>query len=341
MGFKSSQLMDGMRKSGIAESAFMNYKSRLNSIKNYTGKDIFYILLHPKTVYRLLLDWKNITTPASRANYITPVCKLFTSNPDFLERFPKQYETWKAKLHENRVKEKKSYENREPNEKEMNKYVSFEQIKLKLNELGKNPFMDFKTHMQFLLLAFFVYITPKRADLGYIRFYSEMPPKTGDKNFIVLNSRPRLFLFKYKTSKIHNTIVEDIPDELYDILKKSLKHLPRKYLFGYMDGDTFVPYKSNNAYAKFVTRTSMDLFQKPMGVSMFRHVYISEKIDFNNDPIEKRKEVAKKMGHTIRQQEGIYHWVNMRNINKKCETKCMDDKDGNEVCVTTCTRKRA
>jgi integrase len=103
---------------------------------------------------------------------------------------------------------------------------------------------------------------------------------------------------------------EPLPRELVDILEKSLKELPRHHVFGfYNDKKEFVPYHRNNAYSKFFMNTCKKLFGKPMGPSLWRHMYVSENLNPSEISFEEHERVAKLMGHSTGMQRLVYHWT--------------------------------
>jgi hypothetical protein len=116
------------------------------------------------------------------------------------------------------------------------------------------------------------------------------------------------FIFNvYKTQKFYGTQVEDVPDELFDILKLWIKFHPivnmtsgRKprevRLFVNHDGS---PYTLVN----FITLRLNRIFEKKVASTMLRHIYITHKFGPEFEEMYKEAKVtASKMSHNIEQQ---------------------------------------
>jgi hypothetical protein len=107
----------------------------------------------------------------------------------------------------------------------------------------------------------------------------------------------------YKTSKYHQTVEEDLPASLVRDIETSLARWPREYVFRKDDGKPM----SNNTYSAFVKKTFEEFFGRGTGVSLLRHIYITEKLDFDDMTIEEQNEEAKLMLHTTGLQRQ-YKW---------------------------------
>jgi hypothetical protein len=71
--------------------------------------------------------------------------------------------------------------------------------------------------------------------------------------------------------------------------------------------DNGEPMTKNNTYSRFVMTTFTDLFGRATGVSLLRHIYISEKLELDNMTIEEQDAEAKLMLHTSGLQRQ-YKW---------------------------------
>jgi hypothetical protein len=217
----------------------------------------------------------------------------------------KAYNEW-GKIHSKLTTEinNKNKQN-EPTKKQLDNYISFKDIENKYNTFPE--ITNKKESLQHLLLSVTLNLKPKRADYGNISILSKEDKLSKTKNYLVLNTKDESFLVlnEFKTSSKYDNIIEQINEQLYNDITKSLKDYPREYLFVNKYNKA---YNNNNAYTKFVLRSYEDLFKKNVGVTMLRHIYIHEKIDFNNmTEIELEKE-AKLMGHSTNLQR-MYKWI--------------------------------
>ena len=297
----------------ILEDAFPNpttqkgYKSRLkNLLKTLEPATTEEILLAPDTYYPKLKEaYPSFTT---RKNMLTLILVLFREDPTLKTSHEKEHARWK-KLHDDlgRIQEAK-VKRSEPEEKQLELYTSFEEIESEYRKLKhKTPHATEKSSQQFLLLSVMVNLRPKRADLGHVRIYRDSDPRKTDENYIVLRAKDKgtsyLVMNLYKTSKYYQTIEEDLPAPLRQDLETSLARWPRDYLFTKQNGEPM----SNNTYSVFVKNTFEQLFGRKTGVSLLRHIYISEKMDFDDMTLQEQEDEAKYMLHTSGLQRA-YKW---------------------------------
>lgn len=314
----------------IAATSAENYKVRLAKLEEVSGgKSFMYILTHPREIYKVLVEYtggKCVTV----ANYVTAVCKVFSSYPDLAEKYARSYKKWKQLLYKCRDEQNKLYSGNMAPEKKLAQVVSMPEIVGKYQELkaGENA----KNTMRALLLSCFMNLAPKRADLGNVHIYlgaSEVPKDSHLYNFIYLgtgdkyNVKPFIQINRFKTASTHKGgIRENINEVLYKDIVRSLEILPRKYLFVDKQGR---PYTKNNSYSQFVKRAFEGLFGKGknMGVSLWRHVYVSSQIDFNKMSEHDIAEKIKNMGTSEAQVRQVYKWINMNaQKGQVCETVC-------------------
>jgi hypothetical protein len=306
-------LLDNM-KASIKKSSYDNYLVRLRRLQSeICKKNLEHILKNPKECYKSMEESDRINGHSSIANYITPLCKVFTSNPEFLKQNQKSYDIWKTHLMQHRQKQEIAYKESKPTQNQHKNYVSYKTVLDKFKELSANEaeqFTDFTKHMRYLLLAFMIHTVPKRSDYGKIEIVRRYPKEVGDRNILVLKEKnAKLIMNKYKTVDHFGILEEDLPDELIKIVKISLGHLERQYVFGFMSNNNFVPYENNRAYGGFFTRTCKYFFGKEMGPSLWRHAYIIEKLDPSKIAYKDHERIARLMGHSMNVQRLVYHWV--------------------------------
>ncbi|NBS69140.1 hypothetical protein EBT31_09535 [bacterium] len=84
------------------------------------------------------------------------------------------------------------------------------------------------------------------------------------------------------------------------IIHESLRQNPRKFLFVQDNGE---PYRRRNSFTKFSNRVLERIFGRNFTVSMIRHSFISEGIDFNKSPPGQLFDIAKNMHHSVAMQQ--------------------------------------
>jgi hypothetical protein len=297
MTTSDESLLLKLQQSLPSQKSYDNYLVRFNHLKIATGQqNIVDILLSPDTMYpKIQQKYPNHNT---RKNMLVPLLTLFRINDEFNHH--SALILWKTYFDEVVQLVNTDAKKNCIKEKQQDKYVSTEQVQLKRQEMkNDNPHRDIITSQQYLLLTLLSDITPKRSDLGKLRIYFAEDPVVNDENYIVLrkvNSSLDSFLVMnvYKTAKSYGRIEEVLSKETTQVIRDSLKKFPRNYLFITRFG---TPHKSNASYGKFVERTFLELFGRAMGTSMWRHVYVTEKIDPNQSE-EALEIIARNMCHS-------------------------------------------
>jgi hypothetical protein len=261
------------------------------------------VLKKPKDVYpQLQAAYPSLL---SRKNLLTLILVLFREDAD-LAKNEAAYKQWKQ-FHDDLARHMDAKVKRsEPSDKQIEKYTSYEEIEKEYEAKKKlSPHASERGSYQFLLLSILVHLKPKRADFGAVKIYRDTDPKDTTQNYIVLRSKGSSFLAlnMYKTSKHYQTVEEDLPEGLKRDIEASLARWPRTYLFQKENGEAM----SNNTYSAFVKATFHQLFGRATGVSLLRHIYISEKVDFDDSTLEEQDETARLMLHTSGLQR-MYKW---------------------------------
>lgn len=300
---------DALKKGLDNANSRKNYEHRLNSlirklkehgVAEDAPKDklVAHVLTHPRKYMPVLVKAYN-EQGATIKNVFTMVLALF-KYANLKCRYEGPYVKWK-RFHESyAAKEQEHYNSNDPTKKQRNNYISFEEMKEKL-EGWKHPHETVASSLQYTLICMYYHIRPKRADFGRIKVY-EKDPRRRDINYLVLHEKDAKFVLNNynKTGAKGEPIVEPVPGELADVITASLARHPRRYLFVGRDGR---PFKTSNAYSKFVIHTYKTHFGRGVGVSMLRHIYISERLDMNKLTVKDKDDIAKAMGHSRRQQE--------------------------------------
>lgn len=321
------------RFSKILENTYPNKKTRDNYtnriqtlLKKLEAPTLLSILSDPDGSYAKMKPlYPSLST---RKNMLTPLLVFFREDEALRTEFPEAQTKWK-KLHDDLSRLQAAKVRRsEPEAKQVEKYTSFEEIEAKYEELKKRGFHDTERHsLQYLLVSIFVHLRPKRADLGSIKIYKEDDPRKIDENYVVLRKKGTSFLVMnlYKTSKYYQTVEEDLPEGLVKDIRTSLSRWPRDHLFRKDDGKPM----SNNTFSVFVKTTFEQLFGRATGVSLLRHIYITEKLNFDDMTLEEQNEEAKLMLHTSGLQRQ-YKWPKKTICPKLCasyiESTCKTKK---------------
>jgi len=293
------------------------YISKLNTLSAKLNKSIYEILKDPKIYYAKMKEL--YPSNATQKNFVTMILSVFKLVDQLNIKKQIAHKLWKE-IHESlRDKENIHYKKNQPSAKQLENYLSFAEIQEKYNALtNSNPHKTKKDSLEYLLLSISLNLRPKRADYGNVSIvYPSM--KTAAKNYIFLDKKHNSYLIlrEYKTSKTYNKIKEQLSIQLYENIKESLTKYPRQYLFTDRNNQ---PYLKKGSYSTYVLRAYERLFGKKVGVTMLRHIYIREKLDFNGMTQEELEKEATLMGHSPEVQRR-YRWVVRDNELEKCECR--------------------
>lgn len=288
-----------------------NYCSRLSSLQRriqqhyqdtnqpVPEKLVLHILTHPRAYYPIIEKLYN-HKPSTIKNVVTCILAVY-KYVELRCKLESPYKKWKE-IHDRLCEEEiQRYNRNEPSDKQKDNYVTYADIQRTVDEFDNPHGRGIKTSMHYCLLCMYSSIRPKRADFGSIKVFQGEDPSRKDINYIVLG-KESYFVFNHynKTHREGAVIVESVPPGLAKVFLASLRAYPRKYLFVGRDGK---PFKTSNAYSKFVIACFKKYLGKGTGVSLLRHLYINEKVDLNNLSIEEKEAIATAMGHTRKVQE--------------------------------------
>jgi hypothetical protein len=182
-------------------------------------------------------------------------------------------------------------------------WVDTDAIKNVFENLQKNAMLVYKKKFRtsqdlqliqnFILLACFVYIPPRRSK-DFVDFKIKNIDKDKDnymeKNTFVFNS--------YKTSKFYGKQVVQIPVKLRNIIQRWIKINPTEYLFFDSNFNQLSSVKLNQRLNKIFGGMKVS-------VNMLRHAYLTDKYSDTLNQQKEMKETMNKMGSSL-QQADVY-----------------------------------
>ena len=292
----------------LANSTASNYNSKINkwvSIMPQNENSLQFIYTNPNysvVQLRQYLVETNVDTAQTLNSYIKAIFSVVEHNKELFsaikpERYNKATLRWKE-LRQKTYEYANAYRyEQKPSPTQSQKVGST----MKFNELEsiRDELPD--DSIDKLLLGFYTYVPPVRADL-----FATQIVQTGEKpsypNYIVFSAnKSHLVLTDFKTSELYKEISYDLPYELHRLLNISLKDKPRRFLFMNRFGQSF----KRNKFSEWTTKRLTALFKKQFTLTLFRHIYISSLPPDTN--AEVLFEISKKMGHSITQHM-LYRW---------------------------------
>lgn len=294
-----------------------NYIARLTKLSESLGVSMYNIAKDPQKYYPEIK--KLYSEDSTRKNIVIAFLVIFKHIEEMLKKKKAAYDEWKDIHSRLSDAEEVRYKKNKPKQSQADNYLSFEEIEKKYAELkARNPHSSKKSSQEFVLLSVCLYLRPKRADLGNVAIIKPYVKLSPSKNYLILDGTLSsvLVLHDFKTAKKYERIIEAVPQELYEEIKLSLEKHPRRWLFSDRTGG---PY-TKNGYSQFVLRSFSSMFDKRVGVTMLRHIYVSERLDFNKMTQEELDSEAHLMGQSPDLQRK-YRWVMRKG---DCECKCSD-----------------
>lgn len=302
---------DLVSKKGISESSAITYIKNLYSLNNKQPFNNLSFLRNTQAVDEILNGYKD-NTKKTYLSAIVSILSLYKDKPTYKKIYQHYYDLMMNKateMKENNINEKSTAQNEN--------WISWDQV-MHISEAIKNailPFIDnkyitpvqFEVLLAYLILSLYTDIPPRRnqdyMDMYFVTQYDDSMDQ--NRNYLDWTNKKLIFL-KYKTAKKYGKQIIDIKDNKNLIealtyylkfhplnpthsLKKLLKNTNFKLLV-YSDGSPLIAVNA-------ITRILNKIFNKKVGSSMLRHIYLSSKYN-----IKEMKEDAEKMGHSLNEQ---------------------------------------
>ena len=282
-------------------------KSTLNKIEkmNKTSGDEY---KNPDDLIKLiklfLKNNENLNTSHTFIAHIKSVLKHTTLKDMISETDQKEIENLFLKY--KNLKERKD-DAEQPSKKHQENYIPYDDLVKKYNQVKDK--LNWKDK---LMYGLYVLQPPLRADYGDVKLildsdktdYSDI-----NQNYFLID-KTRFIINQYKSNKvmnkdgefIHKPLIFDVDDDVYDLIYESIEvRLKEEGEFRtYLIEDRFQRPMKSNTLSKNITRISMLLFGKPIGIQEIRTIYCSRfQLQDEDCSIETILEDAGKMGHSI------------------------------------------
>ena len=253
-----------------------------------------------------IIDTYAKSTQASQYMVLTSVLSLYSEKPTY----KKVYAYWREKMLEAK-KERDAMPANEKTESQKENWVDWTDVKKKAAQLKEDissfPLTKKLTMAQFdkltdyLVLSLYTEIQPRRnQDYLYMYVVKNLPAEEDtNRNYYVINTNQFVFN-KYKTAKLYNKQVIDVPHDLQEVLKLYLDHHPVGVPKSKKDNTPIkLLVKSDGqdmTTVNAITRILNRVFDKKVGSSMLRHSYLSSKYA---DTVKNQNADSVAMGHSV------------------------------------------
>ena len=188
---------------------------------------------------------------------------------------------------------------RAPTEREKSSYISWSEV-LRIRSI-REGLKDRSNgdYMMYVIVCLYTYIPPQR---GQVYYNCYIDKDVEGSNLIDLNVG-KLFVRCHKTSKVYDTITINLPTGLIEVLIE----YKSKCIDGRLLSTSTGRVVSNVSFNGMMER----IFGSGISTNMLRKIYVTNMLadDVNMDI---RKDIAKKMGHSVSTQALIYNKIGIK-----------------------------
>jgi hypothetical protein len=292
----------------------------LNIHGYHTINDALYDIIKNVKKYQPIIS-SSSSNPKSLSLYYSTIKALIKHSGDVtLQEYKKEWEPF-AKDLDDKVRE--DIDNHIVGDRQKNgalKWVDILITKIQMKKMisdSKDRETKKRASMDYLLLCTYVAFTRRQVDYASVRLYKNHDDKIEDVTYIHLNpsnnKKPYIHIGVGKTSKHYGDFECELPKDMLESLKVSLRLDPREYLFGN---------KTAEGFRQWCNNTLKRIFKnKHVTVNSLRHAH-AEYID--NTPkikLSDRKKEAWKMGHSVMKQLEYNLNLNNRGSDPPAETE--------------------
>lgn len=154
-----------------------------------------------------------------------------------------------------------------------------------------------------VILTISAHVWPKRADWS-VRIVKPGDARGARENVLELSPRKaKLVLARYKTSRHYGSYEEELPALVADVIRESVRRHPRIYL---LQKDRTEAPMTRQQISEQYPNIFMQYVGKRIGVNLLRHMWISQRIDYNRMTIAETNAIAAKMLHSPAEQRKYY-----------------------------------
>ena len=257
-----------------------------------TPKTLAWIVAHPTEALKALRENPDIkNTPANNHRFISAIVAYIKHE---LRDESGVYTRWKDSQVKNSEPMREHRLTGKPTELQAGKELNWSDICKARDEL---PLTQTK-----LLLAFYTYINPMRADYFATELVHDAREPEGNYIRCLPRDKYVLVIQDYKTKKAFGKMEVALPEPLVKMLTEYLReHAGRKYLFLKETDEPF----SRNGFSCWTIKHLSRAMGKQTTLTALRHAFTSQ-LDFNR-PIAELNTIAKSMGHSVATQR-TYKW---------------------------------
>jgi len=298
-------------KKSVSDSTIAAYLRNLKKLNNDEPIKNYNFLKDVSKIEEKLTKYKENT----KRNYLISIVSILSlSDRPIIKKLHDKYYELMMKKNESIKKDNKPNELSDTQEKN---WISWENVLTKYKELEKDvdsfstkktiTEQEYNLLLSYAILSLYIHQAPRRNKDYQIMLltnkYNVDLPK--DKNYLDIDNKS--FIFNdYKTASKYGTQHVAISDDLWNAIMKYFKHHPKvsvnKKTISLKGMEYFLVYFDNSPLDKVnsITRILNKVFEKAIGSSMLRHIYLTGKY---GKILEEQKSDASNMAHSESMQK--------------------------------------
>jgi hypothetical protein len=303
----TKELKDKKQLSDSSIQAYLRNLKKLNKDELFSN---FNFLKEVDVILRRLEGYKENT----KRNYLISVVSVLSlSTKPAVKKLHDKYYQLMMKKNEEINKDVNPNDLTETQEKN---WMSWKQVKdkylnvekdvdefYKLKNISEN---QYNTLLGYTILSLYIHQAPRRnKDYQIMKLINEYGPnEPREWNYLDLSKKEFIFN-NYKTSAKYGTQIIKINDDLWNALMKYFMHVEaitiKKNKPELKEESMFLIYPNKKPLDKVnsITRILNKIFDKAIGSSMLRHIFLTDKY---GDTLEKAEKDAKDMAHSSSMQ---------------------------------------
>jgi hypothetical protein len=301
-----SNILFGLQNKNISENSLKLYLSNLKRLNDGMEiKNLTFLKDVPKILDKIK-DYK----PNTRRTYLISIVSLLKEEPKLKKLYQSYYTLlmeYNKELQQNNSKSAEQKENWITQDQVIEIYKKIENDVEHLSQKKKITENEYKELLAFVILSLYTLQPPRRnLDYQYMVIVKKYNPDM-DQKFNYLDLENNMFHFNnYKTQKTYKTQSIPVNEELQKVIKMYLQFHPHKSEIKKKTG--IVPFLVNYQGEPFesknvITRILNKIFDKKIGVSMLRNIYLTDKYSSN---LKDLKDDAEAMGTSSNTAENNY-----------------------------------
>jgi integrase len=246
--------------------------------------------------------------------YFISIVATLSCFKDENKKMKKLYDSY-YKLMIDKAKEIKDKPTEEMNDAQKDNWLSWDEIKTKFEDLKKKveSFINnkeinnhqYSTLLSYVVLSLYFYNPPRRNKdyqmMNIVKNYSDVLPT--DVNYLSLDDNEFIFNV-FKTAKKEGQLKIKFNEDMKSVISQYLKFHPliKGKKLAKTSNVPFLVYFDGKEFDKVnsITRILNKIFDKKIGSSMLRHIFLTDKY---KDTLTEQQKDSKMMSHSIETQK--------------------------------------